>query len=74
MRLIDADALNIHDVSPAYGMYVMGVTEEDIDDAPTIEAIPVDQIRKDIERRRAKGQHLVAEAMEAILEIWTENR
>lgn len=38
MRLIDADALNIHDVSPAYGMTVMGVTEDDIDDAPTIES------------------------------------
>jgi hypothetical protein len=29
-RLIDADKLNIHDVSPAYGFCVMGVTEEDI--------------------------------------------
>ena len=36
MRLIDADALNIYDISPAYGFVVMGVTEEDIDLAPTI--------------------------------------
>lgn len=41
---------------------------------PTVEAIPVDQIRQEIQSRRSKGQHLVAEAMEAILEIWTENR
>ena len=36
MRLIDADKLNIYDVSPADGFVVMGVTEEDIDLAPTI--------------------------------------
>lgn len=41
MRLIDADKLDIYDVSPAYGMCVMGVTQEDIDDAPTVEAIPM---------------------------------
>ncbi len=41
MRLIDADRINIHDVSPAYGFVVMGVTEEDIDLEPTIDAVPV---------------------------------
>jgi hypothetical protein len=41
MRLIDADALNIYDVSPADGFVVMGVTEEDIDLAPTIDAVSV---------------------------------
>ena len=35
-RLIDADELNIHDVSPAYGFCVMGATEEDIDLAETV--------------------------------------
>ena len=35
-RYIDADTLNVYDVSPAYGFVVMGVTEEDIDHAPTI--------------------------------------
>lgn len=35
-RLIDVDAINIHDVSPAYGMEVYGVTQEDIEDTPTI--------------------------------------
>lgn len=35
-RLIDADKLNIYDVSPTDGFVVMGVTEEDIDLAPTI--------------------------------------
>lgn len=35
-RLIDADKLNIHDVSPAYGFCVMGVTEEDIELVETV--------------------------------------
>lgn len=39
-RLIDADKLNIYDVSPAsiegYGFCVMGVTEEDIELADTV--------------------------------------
>lgn len=35
-RLIDADKLNIHDVSPVYGFCVMGVTEEDIELAKTV--------------------------------------
>lgn len=35
-RLIDADALNIHDISPVDGFCVMGVTEEDIGLAETI--------------------------------------
>lgn len=41
MRLIDVDKLNIYDVSPAYGTCVMGVTEEDIELAPTVDAEPV---------------------------------
>ena len=35
-RLIDADKLNIHDVSPVDGFCVMGVTEEDIELADTV--------------------------------------
>ena len=35
-RLIDVNKLNIHDVSPAYGFCVMGVTEEDIELAETV--------------------------------------
>ena len=35
-RLIDADELNIHDVSPVDGFCVMGVTEEDIELADTV--------------------------------------
>ena len=37
MRLIDADKLNIYDVSPTDGFVVMGVTEEDIALAPSID-------------------------------------
>lgn len=50
MRLIDADKLNIYDVSPAYGTCVMGITEEDIELAPTVEAIPVEWIKQYGER------------------------
>lgn len=46
MRLIDADKLNIYDVSPAYGTCVMGVTEEDIEFEPTVEAIPIEWIKQ----------------------------
>lgn len=35
-RLIDADAINIHDVSPAYGMEVYGITQDDIEYEPTV--------------------------------------
>lgn len=35
-RLIDADKLNIHYISPVDGFCVMGVTEEDIELADTI--------------------------------------
>ena len=35
-RLIDADALNIYDISPVNGFCVMGVTEEDIAFAETV--------------------------------------
>ena len=41
MRLIDADELNIYDVSPVYGFVVMGVTEEDINAAQTVDAVKV---------------------------------
>lgn len=35
-RLIYADELNIHDISPVDGFCVMGVTEEDIELADTV--------------------------------------
>lgn len=35
-RLIDADQLNIYDISPVDGFCVMGVTEEDIELAETV--------------------------------------
>ena len=41
MRLIDADALKIRDISPSYWQVVDGVTEYDIEDAPTVDAVPV---------------------------------
>ena len=41
MRLIDADALKIRDISPSYWQVVNGLTEYDIEDAPTVDAVPV---------------------------------
>ena len=41
MRLIDADALKIRDISPSYWHVVDGVTEYDIEKAPTVDAVPV---------------------------------
>lgn len=79
MKLIDADALANyidfgHLINPNEKSYSENDIREMIDEMPTVEAIPVDQIRQEIQSRRSKGQHLVAEAMEAILEIWTENQ
>ena len=39
MRIIDADKLNIYDISPVDGFVVMGVTEEDIALAPSIDIV-----------------------------------
>ena len=47
MRPIDADKLNIYDVSPADGFAVMGVTEEDINLAPTIKTKQVKYFDED---------------------------
>ena len=41
MRLIDADALYIRNVSADYYYDVQGVTEDDIDNAPTVDAVEV---------------------------------
>lgn len=84
MRLIDADKLKIHDVSPAYGYTVMGVEEEEIDDAETVDAIPVEWI-KDIIRRCLEimksnmldfytltNYSLVAQLLAQLLERWEE--
>lgn len=42
MRLIDADKLKIRNVSADYWYTVRGVTEDDIDNAPTVNAIPIE--------------------------------
>lgn len=71
MRLIDADKLNIYDVSPAYGTCVMGVTEEDIELAPTVHAVPVEYILKQIIKlERPKGKSYPAICYRHLLEVW----
>ena len=57
-RLIDADKLNIHDVSPVDGFCVMGVTEEDIGLADAvIEAEGRGMIQKGIYRHFKGGTY-----------------
>ena len=46
VRMIDADALNTYDISPCDGFTVIGVTEEDLHLAPTVDAIPVEWIEE----------------------------
>ena len=73
MRLIDVDALNTYDVSPAYGMTVIGLTEEDIELAPTVEAIPVEFIRHwihELNRVRSNGKVWAAIVLQALLDAW----
>ena len=45
-RLIDADKLKIRNVSADYWYTVMGITENDIDNAPTVKAIPIEFIER----------------------------
>ena len=58
MRLIDADALKIRDISPSYWQVVDGLTEYDIEDAPTVDAVPVIRCRdcKHCRRELAQGK------------------
>lgn len=86
-RLIDADALNTYDVSPAYGMTVIGLTEEDIELAPTVDAVPVELIKEMIARLRRRRMNLdddcvdeawdlkmQIEALDDLLSEWAERR
>ena len=76
VRLIDADKLNIYDVSPAYGTCVMGVTEEDIELAPTVDAIPIEFIKSEIARmKEGLNPHhpecaIYAEDLGILIEEW----
>ena len=72
MRLIDADELDIYDVSPAYGMCVMGVTQEDIDDAPTVDAIPVSWIKENKNLARTVGAWQYELFLDTLLKDWEE--
>ncbi|MBR2096586.1 MAG: hypothetical protein IJ907_01900 [Prevotella sp.] len=77
MRLIDADALNTYDVSPAYGMTVIGLTEEDIELAPTIDAIPIDWIRQWHQRRvsgRKNYKAATTMVIRELLDAWDAER
>jgi hypothetical protein len=85
MRLIDADKLNIYDVSPAYGTCVMGVTEEDIELAPTVDAVPLEWIKRRIEGLNIQAENSTddnkwaefareAFALEKIVKFWAERK
>lgn len=73
MRLIDADKLPI-----SFDGHTVSVWKNDIDNAPTVEAIPVEWIKnyRDFMRNKEKGEWLgqfelnVAYGLDIMLGIW----
>ena len=70
MRLIDADKLNIRDVSTDYWTTVMGVKEKDIDNAETVEAIPLKWLKEQIELASSNGEDDYANAIDWTVTKW----
>ncbi len=70
MRLIDADKLKIRDVSTSYWSTVMGVEEKDIDDAETVEAIPVEWLKDQIEIASSNGEDDYVNALDWTVMKW----
>lgn len=70
MRLIDADKLKIRDVSTSYWSTVMGVTGKDIDDAETVEAIPISWLKDQIELASSNGEDDYASALDWTVMKW----
>ncbi len=70
MRLIDADKLKIRNVSADYWYKVMGVTEENIDDADTVDAIPKQWLRE-LQTRYLKEDCLMSVGIvNEIMNLW----
>lgn len=87
MRLIDADALKIRDISPSYWQVVDGVTEYDIEKAPTVDAVPVSFINEQIEKLQGLADYEFIEsggylgecnhelrALQDLLKHWAERK
>lgn len=72
MRLIDADALKIRDISPSYWHVVDGVTEYDIEDAPTVDAIPVEWLLNEWEPK--EWEDVGYQVMRRIIADWAERK
>lgn len=70
MRLIDADKLKIRDVSTSYWSTVMGVKEKDIDDAETVEAIPISWLTDQIKIAASNGEDDYANALDWTVMKW----
>lgn len=70
MRLIDADKLKIQDLSTSYWTTVMGVKEKDIDDAETVEAIPLTWLKEQIELASSNGEDDYANALDWTVTKW----
>jgi len=70
MRLIDADDLDVRDVSPCYGSEQMGVTDVDIENAPTIEAIPISVIKDEMFRLEKCQLYDTANYLGYLLAYW----
>lgn len=70
MRLIDADKLKIRDVSTDYWTTVMGVEEKDIDNAETVEAIPISWLTDQIKIASSNGEDDYANAIDWTVTKW----
>ena len=70
MRLIDADKLKIQDLSTSYWSTVMGVREKDIDDAETVEAIPISWLTDQIKIASSNGEDDYANAIDWTVTKW----
>lgn len=72
MRLIDADALKIRDISPSYWQVVDGVTEYDIEDAPTVNAIPIEWMLNDWDSKELAD--VGYQVMRRIIADWADRK
>jgi len=76
MRLIDADEIEYESVAKEDrkgGFYATDIVEkEDIDKMPTIEAIPIVWIEKNMGELIAQGHNLQASYFAEIISLWRE--
>ena len=72
MRLIDADALDMFERLNSYYGDAWRDAQKEIDEAPTVEAIPIEWIETDIEASAFSGYDIHAYEVTTMLEEWKE--